>query len=65
MNDTERLDAIDEYGLFITSHDKLYNGQWERTWICHYGDRAVLAPSFRDAIDLAVTDLKTDGQVPN
>lgn len=65
MTDTERLDAIGEYGLFISTQDVLKAGAWERTWVCCYEDKMVFAASMRDAIDLAVMDIKTSGCLPN
>lgn len=65
MTDTERLDAIGECGLFISTQDVLKAGTWERTWVCCYGDRIVCAASMRDAIDMAVMDIKTGGCLPN
>jgi len=65
VTDTERLDAIGEYGLFISTQDVLKAGTWERTWVCCYGDRMVFAASMRDAIDLAVMDIKTGGSLPH
>jgi len=62
MNDTQRLDAIGEYGLMVSTYDELQNGQWYRTWICRYGDggqRAVAVPTIREAIDAAVLDIRT------
>jgi hypothetical protein len=66
MTDTERLDAIGEYGLCVTTHDTLRDGQWYRQWVCQYGEaqeRLVVAPSIREAIDAAVLDLRTNEQV--
>lgn len=65
MTDTERLDAIGEHGLFLTTQDVLKAGEWERTWVCCYGDRMIFAASMRDAIDLAVLDIKTGGCLPS
>ncbi len=65
MDDTQRLDAIDEHGLCIASQDTLTNAGWTRAWICHYGEKALVAPTIREAIDAAVLDIATDGQVPN
>jgi len=65
VTDTERLDAIGEYGLFIASHDELTKDGWVCSWVCHYMDRMVAAASMRDAIDLAVMDIKTGGQTPH
>lgn len=65
MIDTERLDAIGEYGLFLTTQDVLKAGKWEQTWVCCYGDRMVFAASMRDAIDLAVLDIRTGGCLPS
>lgn len=65
LTDTERLDAIGDYGLFIATHDELTKDGWVRTWVCHYDDRMVRAISMRDAIDLAVMDIRTGGQLPN
>lgn len=65
MTDTERLNAIGEYGLCVATHDMLSHGQWERTWVCQYGEaqeRLVMAPTIREAIDAAVLDLHTIGE---
>lgn len=62
MNDTQRLDAIGEYGLMVSTYDELVHGQWKRSWICRYGEggqMAVVAPTIRDAIDAAVLDIRT------
>jgi len=64
VNDTERLDAIGEYGLCVATHDTLNYGEWERTWVCQYGtqmERLVMAPTIREAIDAAVLDLRATG----
>ena len=64
--DTERLDAIGEHGLCVTRHDALgSDGVWKEHWICHYQDRAAVAPTIREAIDTAVLDIVTGGQLPN
>lgn len=65
MTDTERLDAIGEYGLFLATQDVLKAGKWERAWVCHYDDRMVIAASMRDAIDLAVLDIRIGGCLPS
>lgn len=65
MNDSERLDAIGEYGLCVATHDSLTHHGWERVWVCQYGDSMQLvfmAPTIREAIDGAVLDLTTRGQ---
>ena len=65
MNDSQRLDAIGEYGLCLATHDVLtYNG-WNRTWVVHYEDRVMMAPTIREAIDAAVFDLSTRGLSKN
>lgn len=61
MNDTQRLDAIGEYGLMITTHDRLIDGAWERKWVVSYSEYSVIAPTLREAIDAAVLDLRTKG----
>ena len=59
MTDTERLDAIGDYGLCLAAEDTLTDGQWIRRWICHYGEQVLIAPTIREAIDAAVLDLTT------
>lgn len=61
MNDTERLDVIGEYGLWLSSVDVFRDGQWVRRWDCYYGpgmDRHVNASTIREVIDAAIEDLK-------
>lgn len=65
MDDTQRLDAIDEHGLCIASQDTLTNAGWTRAWVCHYCDRMAVAPTIREALDAAVLDMVTDDQLPN
>lgn len=55
MDDTQRLDALGQYGLCIVQHQQRIEGQWIAHWHCHYGiDQSVTAPTIREAIDLAV-----------
>lgn len=61
MNDTQRLDALNAYGLCIATHDTLRNGEWQRTWVAQYGERDALAPSIREVIDAAVLDINAHG----
>lgn len=61
MNDTQRLDAIGTYGLCLATHDTLQHGSWDRVWVVTYADRTLLAPTIREAIDLAVLDLSSMG----
>ncbi len=67
--DTERLDAIGEHGLCISRHDVLgpngWNERWDERWVCHYQDRMAVAPTIREALDAAVLDITTGGQLPN
>lgn len=65
MNDTQRLDAIGEYGLCIATHDSLNRSQWQRTWVITYHDKTLLAPTIREAIDAAVLDLRSMGLTRN
>lgn len=65
MTDTERLDAIPEYGLSVTRHDTLGPDGWTERWLCHYEDKVVVAVSMREAIDMMVMDIKTCGQLAN
>ena len=60
MDDTQRLDAIGEYGLIITTHDMLVQGSWKRVWKVIYGDCMVTGPTLRAVIDAAVLDLNTE-----
>lgn len=59
MNDTQRLDAIGEYGLCIATHDTLAHSLWTRVWVVTYLDKVLLAPTIREAIDGAVLDLQS------
>lgn len=61
MNDTKRLDAIGDYGLCVATHDSLSNTGWARVWVVTYQDKALLAPTIREAIDGAVLDLTSMG----
>lgn len=61
MNDSQRLDAIGDYGLCVATHDSLQHSQWNRMWVVTYADKAVLAPTIREAIDAAVLDLRAMG----
>ena len=66
MDDSERLDAIGEYGLCIAAHDTLKPNGWERTWVCQYGPdmkSIFMAPTIREAIDGAVLDLEANHQL--
>ena len=63
--DTERLDAIGEHGLCISRHDVMGPDGWDERWVCHYGDRMAVAPTIREALDAAVLDIVTGGQLPN
>jgi hypothetical protein len=63
--DTERLDAIGEHGLCISRHDVLGPNGWDERWVCHYQDRMAVAPTIREALDAAVLDITTGGQLPN
>jgi hypothetical protein len=65
VNDTERLDALDAYGLCVATHDTLQHGQWSRVWVCTYSDRVMLGPTIRDVIDAAVLDINTGVGKPN
>lgn len=65
MNDTERLDALDVYGLCVATHDTLKSSGWERVWVCTYGDRVMMGKSIREVIDAAVLDINTGVGRPN
>lgn len=55
MNDTQRLDALDTYGLCIAHVLVKKEGAWTSRWVCHYGiDQSIEAPTIREAIDGAV-----------
>lgn len=59
LNDTQRLDAIREYGLCLASHEVRTSGGWKSGWVVHYGEHVIVAPTIREAIDAAVLDLCT------
>lgn len=61
MNDSQRLDAIQEYGLCLATHEVLTTAGWQVTWVVNYGETCMLAPTIREAIDAAVFDLSTRG----
>lgn len=61
MNDTQRLDALGQYGLCVVAQDVLVAGNWRREWVASYGTSAIVAPSIREAIDAAVLDITTGG----
>lgn len=61
MNDTQRLDALSDYGLCLATHDTLSHDGWSRVWVVQYGERIIMAPSIREAIDAAVLDISTNG----
>ena len=65
MNDTQRLDALNDYGLCLATHDTLNHGSWSRVWVCQYGDRVMLAPTIREAIDAAIFDITTNHLTKN
>lgn len=58
LTDTQRLDAIFNYGLCIMGHHELIGGVWVDSWACAYDvDKQVMGTSIREAIDLAVEDI--------
>lgn len=65
MNDTQRLDAISDYGLCLATHDSLGHSGWVRVWVVAYGETTLLAPTIRDAIDAAVLDISAKGLTRN
>lgn len=59
MNDTQRLDAFESHGLFLTQHAYLENGVWFSQWVCHYGlDQKIEAGSLREVIDAAILQIQ-------
>ena len=55
MNDTQRIDALDEHGLCIVKIGERIDGEWSYRWVCHFGiEQSIEAPTSREAIDLAV-----------
>jgi hypothetical protein len=65
VNDTQRLDALGEYGLCVATHDTLTQLGWDRVWVAAYGDRVIMAPTIREVIDAAVLDIQTQGLTRN
>jgi hypothetical protein len=65
VNDTQRLDALNDYGLCLATHDTLQHGTWTRVWVVQYSDRVMLAPTIREAIDAAVLDITAQGLTRN
>ena len=61
MNDTQRLNALEDYGLCLATHEVLSSAGWQRTWVVCYGERTILAPTIREAIDAAVLDIRAQG----
>lgn len=62
MNDSQRLDALNDYGLCLATHDTLKNSEWVRVWIVQYDETIMMAPTIREAIDAAVLDLSMRGK---
>lgn len=59
MNDTQRLDAFESYGLFLTQHSELAAGVWSHRWVCRFDiDKEVESGSLREVIDLAVATIQ-------
>lgn len=67
MKDTERLDAIEKYGLCLATHDVLQHGSWIRTWVVQMGSdpHVILAPSIREVIDAAILYVSSQGLTRN
>jgi hypothetical protein len=65
VNDSQRLDALNDYGLCIATHDTLTHLGWTRVWVAQYNDRIIMAPTIRDVIDAAVLDIQTQGLTRN
>lgn len=61
MNDTQRLDSLEEHGLCVAGVATLDKGEWTCRWVCHFGiDRSVEAESIREVIYLAVSSISTE-----
>lgn len=65
MNDTQRLEAIGDYGLCLATHDTLAHSGWTRMWVVTYDERVILGPTIREVIDAAVLDITTRGLARN
>ena len=67
MTDTERLDALGDYGLCVAAHDSLNHDGWERCWVCTYSigseQRVIMGEDIRAVIDAAVLDLQTSNHI--
>lgn len=61
MTDTERLDALQKYGLCVTMHAVLTVEGWIDIWVCNYGMKTIMAPTIREVIDAAVLDITCIG----
>jgi len=63
MTDSERLDALGDYGLCIATHDTFKHGSWEKCWVCCYNigaeQRTIIGDDIRSVIDSAILDFKT------
>lgn len=67
MTDTERLEAIEKYGLCLATHDTLQHSQWTRVWVVTIGGdpNAILAPTIREVIDAAILYARANGLTRN
>lgn len=55
MDDTQRLDALGEYGLCISGQYHYDRGEWKHWWRCHFdNDKVIERPTIREVIDEAV-----------
>jgi len=62
-DDTDRLDAIGEYGLCVATHDTLSHTGWTRVWVVQHGESIVMGPTIREAIDGMLLELQTKGHI--
>jgi len=69
MTDSERLNALGNYGLCIATYDSLNTDGWERTWVCQYwvdgAAKIMMGEDLRHVIDSAVLDIQTQGATLN
>lgn len=60
LTDTERLDAIGDFGLCLAQNVHITIEGVDESWVCTWSDKCVIAGSQRDAIDLMVAIIECD-----
>jgi len=63
LTDTERLDALSDYGLCLAQNLHVTISGTDETWVCTWSDKCVIAPTQREAIDLMVAIVELESEI--